>query len=426
LSSEFLDAQSVYSIIEVSPGNLMCSTGDFPGAVFLSNDDGFSWIPLNWSPTSAAVTKLMKDEDGRIYALDETESYSYKIWFSDDMGSSWQETPVIPGTQVFDFTIDEKNVVYVTTGNPGKVYRWARGDERWMEVGSSPEVSQVMSIISAPCTPVTPTPTFTPRPTPTPRPEGGTYSATSHDYFYAGERFLYVVDVYHYPERMFMSEMGNRFYLYVALEVYGVFYFYPSWTEKVECVELENLPPGATENISVFDFTWPDVDGSAMNLRLWSVILEGDSGEMYGRYDVTEFGYGPPPTATPTSIPTPTPVPPKMTVLFNNDDSPLSWTCGDERIYCFGTTHSSTGYYRVVTVKNEGGGVLNVETEISGSDADLFEMENGDSFSLQPGATREIRIRFSPEPPPGEKSAFLDITGADKTERMELRGGYSF
>ena len=54
---------------------------------------------------------------------------------------------------------------------------------------------------------------------------------------------------------------------------------------------------------------------------------------------------------------------------------------------------------------------MNVETEISGSDADLFEMENGDSFSLQPGATREIRIRFSPEPPPGEKSAFLDILG---------------
>jgi len=249
----------------------------------------------------------------------------------------------------------------------------------------------------------------------------------SHTYFHAGERFLYVVDAYRYPDRKVAGQASNQFHLYVALEVYGEFYFHDDWTQDVEYTILDNLSPGETEAVTIFDFEWPDVDGSAVDISLWSVIIEADSGDMHGRYDQLLFAYGPPPpTSTPVPEPTATPVQPEMKIDLNNDDSPLGWDCEDERMYCFGEHASTTSSYRIARVTNTGGAEFVVRLEVIGATPGMFISQTAMAFLLDPGDSELIEFIFDPHAPPGDKSATLVIEGAGDREEIELLGTFVF
>jgi cathepsin B len=73
----------------------------------------------------------------------------------------------------------------------------------------------------------------------------------------------------------------------VALEVYGNFYFYPSWQEWVDS---EFITLGSREILvrDILEFTWPEVSVNADGLRFWGLLLD-DTGTAIYSYDFTEF-----------------------------------------------------------------------------------------------------------------------------------------
>jgi len=249
-----------------------------------------------------------------------------------------------------------------------------------------------------------------------------------NDFMYPGERFLYTVGAKHIPDTGSGSApQVNDFKLFVVLDINSMYWFWDGWTQDIDFVLLEDLPPGTAETIKVLDFEWPDVEGKFSGIRIWSALLEADTNEMHGEYDYDDFDYGAEPdTPTPDPDPTATPQTAELTVLFNNDDAPIDYDCGDERLYCFGEQHFPTSYFRVATLRNTGGSVVSVNMNISGSDADLFDVEESMNFQLNPGSDRDLRIRFDPTGVPGLKYGTISIDGPGPTEVIDLRGHYVY
>lgn len=78
--------------------------------------------------------------------------------------------------------------------------------------------------------------------------------------------------------------------LYVILDVYSMFWFYPSWSETADWEDIPSLPPGHMLK-NVFTFTWPSgVSGTAENLYFWGGLLTSQL-ELLGHIDYVTFGY---------------------------------------------------------------------------------------------------------------------------------------
>jgi len=77
--------------------------------------------------------------------------------------------------------------------------------------------------------------------------------------------------------------------LYVLLDVYSMYWFYPTWSETADWLDINILPPGDTLK-NVISFKWPEVGGSAENLMFWGGLID-DQFELLGNIDFVEFGY---------------------------------------------------------------------------------------------------------------------------------------
>ncbi len=77
--------------------------------------------------------------------------------------------------------------------------------------------------------------------------------------------------------------------LYIALDVYGQFWFYPGWTQEVQFAPL-NLEPASEQTLRIFDFTWPEVEGSATGLYFWGLLMNPTELSVIS-YDGVQFGY---------------------------------------------------------------------------------------------------------------------------------------
>ncbi|HPQ41258.1 MAG TPA: hypothetical protein PLV45_12875, partial [bacterium] len=78
--------------------------------------------------------------------------------------------------------------------------------------------------------------------------------------------------------------------LYVILDVYSMYWFYPTWSEDAAWEDIPSLPPGHMLK-NVFTFTWPTgIAGSAENLYFWGGLLTSQF-ELLGHIDYVVFGY---------------------------------------------------------------------------------------------------------------------------------------
>jgi len=135
---------------------------------------------------------------------------------------------------------------------------------------------------------VGPTPTATstptPRETPTPVPWRGVEFICPDKELSGGDLF-----------RLRAQCMGPRDQkeadLYVILDVYGSYWFYPDWTIEPG---YQTVVLNASHPVVVFllDFVWPDdVFGAAYGLKFWGGILDPDTERLIGDPDMVEFGY---------------------------------------------------------------------------------------------------------------------------------------
>ncbi|MBN1296745.1 hypothetical protein JXA80_08180, partial [bacterium] len=78
--------------------------------------------------------------------------------------------------------------------------------------------------------------------------------------------------------------------LFVILDVYSMYWFYPAWSENVTWEDIPSLPPGNMIK-SIFSFTWPSgLNGSADGLYFWGGLLVNGF-ELMGHIDYVTFGY---------------------------------------------------------------------------------------------------------------------------------------
>ncbi len=78
--------------------------------------------------------------------------------------------------------------------------------------------------------------------------------------------------------------------LFVILDVYGSYFFYPAFTPDVAWQDIQSLAQGMT-TVSILTFDWPAGNfGSAQNLLFWGAMLDASS-SLLGEYDVISFGY---------------------------------------------------------------------------------------------------------------------------------------
>ncbi|MCD4654160.1 hypothetical protein K8T06_09505, partial [bacterium] len=79
--------------------------------------------------------------------------------------------------------------------------------------------------------------------------------------------------------------------LYVILDVFGNYWFYPEWRQTPDCQRI-GLKEGSGNYVFLLDFTWPEgCFGHIDGLCFWSAIFEPGTFDIIGDLDHVEFGY---------------------------------------------------------------------------------------------------------------------------------------
>jgi len=141
---------------------------------------------------------------------------------------------------------------------------------------------------------VTPTPTATGTPTPTPptstpsptaTPEGrhGLDLILNDDMFYENDTFHLEMRLKNTTEQDILAD------IYVVLDVYSSYWFWPSWSTEVDA-RLDNLVAGQDTRETLLLFTWPPYDGSFDGVYIWGAALESGTQNVIGEVDFVVFG----------------------------------------------------------------------------------------------------------------------------------------
>jgi hypothetical protein len=79
--------------------------------------------------------------------------------------------------------------------------------------------------------------------------------------------------------------------LYVMLDAFGRFFFYPTWQELPDYKRI-SLNCGSFSYHFLLDFTWPEGEfGYAAGLYFYAAITKPDTFDVIGEMDQVVFGY---------------------------------------------------------------------------------------------------------------------------------------
>ncbi len=122
---------------------------------------------------------------------------------------------------------------------------------------------------------VTPTPTVPPL---------GVDLILSEDTFQPGDTFTLTA---------FVSNPGPEIYseipLVVLLDVYGNYFWHPTWTQPFNFESLELMI--GTEDLILLDFIWPETGTSASGIRFYAAFLNESFTAIQGNWDMITFGW---------------------------------------------------------------------------------------------------------------------------------------
>jgi len=99
-------------------------------------------------------------------------------------------------------------------------------------------------------------------------PEGLTVDLTlNQEVFHGGDQFLLRQNTQN-------NGPGRTAMAFILLETYGLYFFWPTWTEDV-AFEIWEMPDGYNSTITVLDFVWPTGVGSGTNTGFYTAIVDG-------------------------------------------------------------------------------------------------------------------------------------------------------
>ncbi len=94
---------------------------------------------------------------------------------------------------------------------------------------------------------------------------------------------------------MILSNPGPDEYLFqplaVVLDIYGLYVWYPDWTETFDYERV--IVQVGQETLEILQFVWPDVDGSARNIMIHAALLSQEFDALLGQMDSETFGWDP-------------------------------------------------------------------------------------------------------------------------------------
>jgi glucoamylase len=132
-----------------------------------------------------------------------------------------------------------------------------------------------------------PGPTATPgppSPTATPQPAAPYVELLLSDsLFEAGDRFLLELLL----ENPAPAREAD---VYLALEAFGTYYFWPGWTTAVDRGR-RTLPAWGESRETILDFTWPEGAGSAQGLHFYALLTHPDTLELWSNVASATFSF---------------------------------------------------------------------------------------------------------------------------------------
>ncbi len=130
-----------------------------------------------------------------------------------------------------------------------------------------------------------PTQAQTPTLIPTPRPLG-VYLSLSEEVFHPFDLFLLEAEI---------TNPGPETYVnvpfVVVLEVVGLYFWYPAWTEDF-AFEFIDLDAGSYL-MEILNFEWPDEPSSFAGAKFYGAMLNQDFDRIFGEFTVVQFGWEP-------------------------------------------------------------------------------------------------------------------------------------
>lgn len=147
----------------------------------------------------------------------------------------------------------------------------------------SPTSTMIPTYTPTPSPTETPAPSPTVSPSPTPTCQPGVQLVLNKSVFKPGDPFLLNARVVPDPDT------PESLILWVALDVYGEFWFGPTWQQVPDSYPMGEMHAPHLERI--LDFVWPVSTGSAEELKFWGAVTDESATDLIGTYDVVEFGF---------------------------------------------------------------------------------------------------------------------------------------
>ncbi len=290
-----------------------------------SSDAGVSWstdIKINdeINPGNNYEPHIFLDASGSLhagYVWNEPGNTVVNIFYtrSDDNGVTWESPNVMVNDEVGAVGADVPMTFDIAADSAGSAFI------AWRDFRSNPHVdctsnAPVDTPTPSPTSPWTQTPTSTPTGTetpiptttpspvptetasPTPRPtDTPTDIPTATPVCDALEPILDL-------NQETFSE-GDPFILrcewcnpgsmrtvdhYVILDVYSMYWFWPSWSETVD-KQRRTISPGDVASELILEFTWPGNAGTGGGLRFWTAFLDPGNNTLIGEVDSVEWGF---------------------------------------------------------------------------------------------------------------------------------------
>lgn len=130
---------------------------------------------------------------------------------------------------------------------------------------------------------LTPDPTPTPSPTPDPSSSGVS--------LHLNQDVFEIRDIFHLSRTVVNGGPGVAVDEYIILDVYGQYWFWPSWSESGDFQPRFLAADTVYAAETVLTFEWPPVNGAATGLRFWAALLEKNTQRLFGEYDMVEWAY---------------------------------------------------------------------------------------------------------------------------------------
>ncbi len=174
----------------------------------------------------------------------------------EDHSDDWWEIPyTLDENQTYYWRIDSKDYEFTT---PGDVWNFTTGYDA--------------------------TPTSPPQPTATPTP-----GPRSIDIF-CNQPIYQAGDLFHLWTFINNPAPGLEVDEYILLDVWGEYWFWPSWTQEMDYVNRV-LEPWTTYEETILEFEWPSGAGEAYGIVFWAAIFHAGTFDFAGDYGMCSFGW---------------------------------------------------------------------------------------------------------------------------------------